>query len=270
MAFGSLKRKFKFLIVILVVIIIIVIIIKLTRAKTALVDFIHREDGLAKVVTALSGKNSGAAIVVPLAVDFSRRILPKDKRRNKQKSIKVETNKQSGENVSDNPVDIDAILEAQKLRDQETTQVGQSEIQIESSEEPETVGRGTLPRRSNSKVSTYKREEMCRKILEDYFDDYFPTCRPRFLANPKTGYPLELDMYNPLLNLAVETQGRQHREFPNYFHKTRQEFDKQLERDAFKRRRLAELGIDLIEIDDRIPTNQVEAYIHGAIKKLGK
>lgn len=268
MAFASLKRKFKFLIIILVVVLVIIIIVKLARAKTAVIDFIHREDGLEKVVTALSGKNIGVATVIPLAVDFSRRILPKDKRRKKhQSTVEVEAAQQSGENVSDNHdqqtvnenlVDIDAILEAQRLRDQEVAK------------DVQTTSRGTLPRRSNSKVSKYKREEMCRKIIEDYFDDYFPTCRPKFLANPKTGYPLELDAYNPRLNLSMEVQGRQHREYPNYFHKTREEFDKQLERDAFKRQRLSELGIDLIEIDDRIPTNQLETYIHGVIKQLGK
>lgn len=261
MTFQSLKRKLKFLLIVVIIIVIIVVIVKLSRAKAALVDFIHREDGLSKVVTVLSGKD--ASRVIPLAVDFSRRIIPPDERRNNQKAHKVKAAQSSVDDViNKNRVDIDAILEAQRLRDEQSAK---SNTPIEP-----PMGRGDLPRRSNSKVSKYKREELCRKIFEDYFDDYFPTCRPKFLTNPKTGHPLELDCYNARLNLAVEVQGRQHREYPNYFHKTREEFDKQLERDAFKRERLSELGIDLIEIDDRTPNDQLEAYIHGALRQLGK
>lgn len=266
MAFASLKSKFKFLLAILVVIVIIVILVKLFRAKAAIVDFIHQEDGLEKVVKALSGKGDKVEAVIPLAVDFSRRILPKDKRRKHQSKVQVENAQDDQTNESEifNPVDIDAILEAQHRKDQETHQ-----NQTEDGE-PEHVGRGHLPRRTNSKTSNYKREELCRKIFEDYFDDYFPTCRPKFLTNPKTGHPLELDGYNARINLAFEHQGRQHREYPNRFHKSREEFDKQVERDNFKRQRLSELGIDLIEIDEGVPINQLESYIHGSIKQLGK
>lgn len=124
-------------------------------------------------------------------------------------------------------------------------------------------------RRSGSKTSTYKREEECRTIIENYFDDYFPTCRPNFLSNPLTGKPLELDGYNARLNLAFEHQGRQHREYPNAFHKTEAEFLKQQERDEFKRKKLSELGIDLIEISDTVPYTQLKAYIHRSLQSLG-
>jgi len=124
-------------------------------------------------------------------------------------------------------------------------------------------------RRKGSKTSSYKREEICRKVLEDYFDDYFPTCRPRFLTNPRTGKPLELDGYNARLNLALEHQGRQHVEYTPYFHKSKEDFLRQQERDRFKRQRLSELGIDLLEIDHTIPTPQLKDHILKLLKDNG-
>lgn len=126
------------------------------------------------------------------------------------------------------------------------------------------------PRRTGSKVSRFKREEICRAVFENYFDDYFPTCRPKFLANPDTGRPLELDGYNASKNLAWEHQGAQHRAYPNHFHKSREEFEYQQKKDQFKKQRLAELGIDLIEIPDLIPENKISDYIISQIKRLGK
>lgn len=117
------------------------------------------------------------------------------------------------------------------------------------------------PRRKNCKTSRWKREEICRKILEDHFDDYFPSVRPNFLRNPKTGKPLELDGYNANLNLAFEYNGKQHRLFPNAYHKTEEEFNDQIDRDIFKKKRCKQLGIKLISIPDTIPTKNLRAYI---------
>jgi hypothetical protein len=257
MVFDGLKRKIKWLTILVIILIVVVMIVKFTRCKAWLVDFIHREDGLATAVDALNGKGQDAIALVPKEVDFSERLAPVRPRR------KVKATNQTVK------VDSENQTQKQSPGEVENQEPENAAEEIASNETPH-AGRGPLPRRKNSKTSNYKREELCRKILEDYFDDYFPTCRPKFLSNPKTGYPLELDAYNPRLNLSMEVQGKQHRVFPNYFHKSREEFDKQQERDAFKRQRLAELGIDLIEVDDRIPTNQLEAYIHGTIKQLGK
>lgn len=123
------------------------------------------------------------------------------------------------------------------------------------------------PRRSGSIPKTsYKMEELCRSIFEDHFDDYFPTCRPKFLANPKTGRPLELDGYNPRLNLAFEYNGSQHYIYPNRFHKTREEFDSQLERDEFKKRRCEELGIKLITIPSSVKESELKSFIMNSLR----
>ncbi len=144
----------------------------------------------------------------------------------------------------------------------------EEEKEREAEEEDEKhVGR-TGVRRSGSKTSNYKREEICRKILEEYFDDYFPTVRPKFLANPETGYPLELDGYNARLNLAFEHNGKQHYTYPNYFHKTKDEFEKQVRRDQWKHQRCIELGISVIIIPYHVPEKDIEDFILLEVKKL--
>ena len=125
-------------------------------------------------------------------------------------------------------------------------------------------------RRKGSKTSTYKREELCRKYLEDRYDDYFPTCRPKFLANPATGRPLELDGYNAALNIAFEHQGKQHYEFTARFHKSIADFQDQVLRDQFKKLRLAELGIDLLVIPYSVPEHLIGAYIEELLASLDR
>jgi hypothetical protein len=136
-----------------------------------------------------------------------------------------------------------------------------------SYEKPQISRPGNHPRRN----SNNKTEERVRNILEDYFDDYFPTSRPNFLRNPKTNRNLELDGYNARLNMAFEYQGIQHRVFPNRFHKTEEEFEKQQSRDSYKRKRLYELGIKLLEVPDTIGTRQsrIENFVHNWLKQNG-
>jgi hypothetical protein len=109
-----------------------------------------------------------------------------------------------------------------------------------------------------------KTEKEFRRIIEELFkrkyggvDILFPSCRPDFLRNPKTGKNLELDMYCPLLNLAFEYQGIQHRKFTKMFHKSMKDFYDQIDRDQYKKYQCQKLGIKLICISDMIkPTEE--------------
>jgi len=254
MILGGLFRKIKWIIILVVVVTIIYWIIRLWKWKPLIKEMINKEVSLAEAVSRLgkgspdAGSENNAEIKDGDFDYLSRRL---------------------GDFFSGphrHPV---RSSNQEPLQDITVNDNGDSD---EKEDEPKPIPRkGRDPiRRSNSKVSTYKREEICRKVFEDYFDDYFPTCRPRFLANPKTGHPLEMDGYNARLNLCFEYHGPQHRIFPNPFHKTEAEFDAQIERDQFKRERLAELGIDLIEIWDDVPTDRIKDFIHLQIKKLGK
>ena len=96
--------------------------------------------------------------------------------------------------------------------------------------------------------SKSRSEKLTREIFERIMSVEFPTVRPDFLKNPKTGYNLELDGYNENLKLAFEYNGIQHYKFEKYFHDTEEDFKIQREHDEFKYKKCVELGITLISI----------------------
>lgn len=53
-------------------------------------------------------------------------------------------------------------------------------------------------------------EEVCRAYFEQLLNHKFPRIRPKWLRNPKTDFPLELDGYCEELGLAFEHNGGQH------------------------------------------------------------
>ena len=91
-------------------------------------------------------------------------------------------------------------------------------------------------------------EQLSREILEEIMGQHFPSIRPDFLKNPNTGYNLELDGYCENLKLAFEYQGVQHYKFIPYWHKTREIFEEQQERDEMKYKMCVKNGITLILI----------------------
>jgi hypothetical protein len=58
--------------------------------------------------------------------------------------------------------------------------------------------------------SKKKTEQKVREIFESILGKSFPTTRPNFLKNPKTGRNLELDGYCEELGMAFEYDGEQH------------------------------------------------------------
>lgn len=121
--------------------------------------------------------------------------------------------------------------------------------------------------KSTTPNKKWKREEMCRKVFESIYDVSFKSCRPNFLKNPETGRNLELDGYNDNLKIAFEHNGRHHYEYPNTFHKTKQEFLYQRAKDEYKRERCDKIGIYLISIPYHIKTSNIRSFI---ISKLPK
>lgn len=107
-------------------------------------------------------------------------------------------------------------------------------------------------------------EKLTRRALEQIYGKKFPKVRPDWLINPKTGYRLELDGYCEELKIAFEYHGVQHREFPNGFFKTFEEFQQQVSRDIYKAEQCQKRGIYLIVTDFTIPNKE----IFEAVKKL--
>lgn len=113
----------------------------------------------------------------------------------------------------------------------------------------------------------WKREEICRNVFENIYQKPFKSCRPDFLKNPKTGRNLELDGYNDELEIAFEHNGKHHYEFPNTFHRTKEDFMYQLKRDKYKRKTCDDNGVYLINIPYHINTKDIRTFI---ISKLPK
>lgn len=112
-----------------------------------------------------------------------------------------------------------------------------------------------------------KGEKECRRVLKEHFGLPFKSCRPRFLLNPLDHLasddwsPLELDCYESTLRLACEFQGRQHYYYTPYFHKTREDFEKQKERDAIKVALCKRLGIYLIRVPYSVRFYDIKQFI---------
>lgn len=108
----------------------------------------------------------------------------------------------------------------------------------------------------------WKRQEKIHMIVEKLTGRKFlRNQRPPFLRNPETGRCLELDTWDGD-KLAVEYQGIQHYKFPNPFHKTEEEFRKQVRRDQIKAELCRQLGIHLIRVPYHVPDNELEDYIN--------
>lgn len=110
-------------------------------------------------------------------------------------------------------------------------------------------------------------ENVCRKVLEDLYQTSFPSTRPNFLRNPETGYNLELDGYSRELNMAFEYQGKQHYEYPNDFHSSKQHFLQQVRRDRFKAEKCQQMSVYLLVIPYSIPTQEIRQYILNKINQ---
>lgn len=74
-----------------------------------------------------------------------------------------------------------------------------------------------------------------------------------WLINPESERPLHVDAYFPQHNLAVEYDGKQHRQFLPFYHKTRQQFLELQHRDEVKEHLLKQHNIPLVRITSKEP-----------------
>ena len=114
------------------------------------------------------------------------------------------------------------------------------------------------------------RENYIRNIVESIFRSPFPSIRPEWLINPKTGRRLELDLYNKSLRLSFECDGIQHSQYLPYFHKTYQRYQDMKERDILKSVLCKKRGLTLIRIPHHIHDQELESFILSEIHKKYK
>ncbi len=127
--------------------------------------------------------------------------------------------------------------------------------------------------KENSRKTPFTRsrkEDVCRLVFEGIFSKPFPTKRPSFLKNPDTGRNLELDGFNEDLMLAFEYDGELHYNFPNTFHKTIEDFQRQVKRDQFKNRKCKKEGVTLIRIPYTVDKKDIDSYIKKKLMKYSK
>ncbi|CAG8510757.1 16471_t:CDS:1 [Racocetra persica] len=80
-----------------------------------------------------------------------------------------------------------------------------------------------------------KHENLCSKIVTKILSPPSDIRRPDFLKTPEYPRRLELDIYYPQYGFAIEVQGKQHKQYVKYFHKSEKNFGEQLIRDQLKR-----------------------------------
>jgi len=97
----------------------------------------------------------------------------------------------------------------------------------------------------------FKSEEKLFKILRELYPDNYIKRHDR-----KTLKGLELDFFIRDLKLAFEFDGHQHYEFPNAFHKTKEEFEAQKQRDRKKTNWCKKKRIRLVRIKENENLNK--------------
>jgi len=104
-----------------------------------------------------------------------------------------------------------------------------------------------------------------RCILERIFEAPFVHVRPGFLRNTATNRCLELDAYNAEFKIGAEFNGVQHAVYPNPFHSTRAQFEKQRQRDALKVQLCMAHGVKLVVVPHHIQRDELEQYLRDQL-----
>ena len=125
-------------------------------------------------------------------------------------------------------------------------------------------GRNTFwDRRSNT------REKYVRRLLENMFRYKFPSVKPKWLVNPKTGRRLEIDCLCNELRLGVEIDGEQHHKYIPYFHpKGYSQYLEMKDRDMLKSATIKKHGIRLVRLPYTVQEADIEAYLLEKINKI--
>lgn len=116
-----------------------------------------------------------------------------------------------------------------------------------------------LPQRSRRFIS--RGERLCCQTMERIYGVPFTSTWPEWLVNGETNHTLELDCYNPELQIAVEYNGEQHYKWPNFTNQTYQQFLDQVRRDQLKVELCDRNGVYLIVVPYNVAYDNIPAYI---------
>lgn len=148
-----------------------------------------------------------------------------------------------------------------KNKDENNTLPHVEQRRINSSKDKKRISELLHMNMSPNLKSKWKYQNVCCKTLEEIYKKPFTSSRPLWLKNPETGGILEIDCYNDELKIGVEYNGIQHYRYPNVFHKTYDEFIKQVRRDQYKHKKCDEHGVYLITVPYNVPLDKIRDYI---------
>lgn len=137
-----------------------------------------------------------------------------------------------------------------------------------SSEPNSRSRRQPSPRAAAEPQHSSRGEKACREFLEFATGKKFIKVRPSWLKNPVTQHPLELDLYNADLRLAVEYNGSQHYNYNSMMHPTKDSFHNQRYRDLIKKQLCDQHGIRLIEVPYTVPPERIPEFLYEKLKNL--
>ena len=106
-------------------------------------------------------------------------------------------------------------------------------------------------RQGRRRAGYVRREDKCRDLLEALTRHEWPSVRPDWLVNPRTGARLEIDCYCSTLKCCVEVDGAQHYGRVAFMHKREGDYRRQQERDHVKDRIVALHGYTMIRVPPR-------------------
>jgi hypothetical protein len=114
--------------------------------------------------------------------------------------------------------------------------------------------------------STGLKERLVRHTFEQLFEKPFKKHRPLWLRNPQTGRLMELDGFNPELNLAFEYQGQQHYRVVRQFKMDESDLERGRYRDDLKKTLCQEHNLSLLEIPYSVDVLELPEWIYRAIE----
>ena len=107
-----------------------------------------------------------------------------------------------------------------------------------------------------------KGENVCRRAMIEITGENFYKVRPKWLINPVTNSPLELDNYNESLRIAVEYNGEQHYKYNKFMHgDSKEKFQNQQYRDLIKQDLCKKNNVHLIIVPHYIKLKNIKKFL---------
>lgn len=110
------------------------------------------------------------------------------------------------------------------------------------------------------KCKVNKGELICKNFIEYALNAKFEKIRPDWLITDKNSR-LELDMYNDEYKIAIEYNGIQHYKYFHFFHRTKENFIKQVFYDAYKYIKCKEMNVYLITVPYLVALDNIPFFI---------